>query len=239
MTERSITGYIARMTNDRLKDRIAERLAALGISGRAASLDAGFHPDTIRNALRDRSKKPRADTLIKLSRILRCPVDWLAEGIETAEPGAPGLWETPAAILPPRSEMRRDVPVLGTAAGSLQGSFQVDAAAIDYVRRPPGLEGARDIYALYVVGSSMSPRFEEGELVYVSERRPARIGDYVVVQTLDGSDGAVYAYCKRLRRRGPDTLVLEQLNPAAEIVLPLAQVRAVHRILTLNELFGA
>ncbi len=106
------------------------------------------------------------------------------------------------------------------------------------MRRPPGIGEARDIYALYVVGNSMSPRFEEGELVYVSERRPARIGDYVVVQTMDADDGTVYAYCKRLLRKTDHTLLLEQLNPGAEIVLPMETVRAVHRILTLNKLFG-
>ncbi|MGE4527281.1 MAG: XRE family transcriptional regulator [Rhodospirillaceae bacterium] len=220
--------------NERLKSRIRDRLQAMGKTPRGASVDAGLHPDTIRNVLRERSKQPRADSLMKLARALDCSMDWL---IETPPAAAPAdLWET--ADPPPRADMPRDVPVLGTAAGSLQGAFQVDACPIDFVRRPPGIGGARDIYALYVVGDSMSPRFEEGELIYVSERRPTRVGDYVVVQVTDNRDGAVSAYCKRLLRRCEETLFLEQLNPRAEIALPMDSIRAIHRILTLNELFG-
>ncbi len=225
------------MSNERLKSRIRDRLRALGKSGRAASLEAGLHPDTIRNVLRERSKQPRGDSLLKLARALDCSVDWLIEGDSAPRPSPmAGLWETPDP--PPRVDMPRDVPVLGTAAGSRAGAFQVETSPIDFVRRPPGIGEARDIYALYVVGDSMSPRFEEGELIYVSERRPARVGDYVVVQTIDETDGTVHAYCKRLLRRADRDLLLEQLNPAAEISLPLRTVRAVHRILTLNELFG-
>lgn len=229
------------MMNETLKARVRERLKALDKTPRAASVDAGLHPDTIRNVLRERSRKPRADSLAKMARALECSVDWLmdaqaAPGV--AEPPQPaGLWET-ADATPSRAEMPRDVPVLGTAAGSARGAFQVDMAAIDFVRRPPGIGTSRDVYALYVVGSSMSPRFEEGELIYVSERRPARVGDYVVVQTVVPDDGGIEAYCKRLVRRTDDALLLEQLNPAAEIRLPMREVRAVHRILTLNELFG-
>lgn len=229
--------------NDALKSRVRNRLAELGKTPRGASVDAGLHPDTIRNVLRERSKTPRIDSLSRLARALDCSIDWLMTGDvprpePEPEPAMPlGLWETPDAPhpLPP---MPRDVPVLGTAAGSRRGAFQLDSLAIDYVRRPPGLGETRDIYALYVVGDSMVPRFEEGELIYVSERRPARIGDYVVVQVCDGTDGTVSAYCKRLRRRTDDTVTLEQLNPAAEIDLPASSVKAVHRILTLNELFG-
>lgn len=226
------------MTNDDLKSRVRERLKALDKTPRAASVDAGLHPDTIRNVLRERSVKPRADSLAKLARALECSVDWLIDAPTSPAPAPQpfGLWETPAP--PPRAAMPRDVPVLGTAAGSARGAFQLDTAAIDYVRRPPGIGASRDIYALYVVGSSMSPRFEEGELIYVSERRPARVGDYVVVQTVAPDDGLVQAYVKRLARRTDATLLLEQFNPRAEIRLDLAQVRAVHRILTLNELFG-
>jgi phage repressor protein C with HTH and peptisase S24 domain len=231
-----------RMMNETLKARVRDRLKALNKTPRAASVDAGLHPDTIRNVLRERSRKPRADSLAKMARALECSVDWLMESQAASaaapEPATPiGLWET-AEAPPPRADMPRDVPVLGTAAGSARGAFQVDMAAIDFVRRPPGIGTSRDVYALYVVGSSMSPRFEEGELIYVSERRPARVGDYVVVQTIDPVDGSVQAYCKRLVRRSDDALLLDQLNPAAEIRLPMREVRAVHRILTLNELFG-
>jgi len=224
---------------DPLKNRIRARLDELGKTARAASLEAGLHPDTIRNVLRERSKKPRGDSLVKLAHALDCSVEWLMEGIMPLPSSAQTISPMDGDTLTVPASMLRNIPVLGTAAGSLKGAFQVDANPIDYVRRPPGLEGTRDVYALYVVGNSMSPRFEEGELIYVSERRPARIGDYVVVQIVDSLDGSVSAYCKRLQRRDANTLVMEQLNPQTTITLSMSEVKAIHRILTLNELFGA
>jgi len=224
---------------DPLKKRIRDRLNDLGKSARSASLDAGLHPDTIRNVLRERSKNPRGDSLVKLARALDTSVEWLVDGSDDSDPPHQVI-EANTTMTPNMAlGMPRNIPILGTAAGSLKGAFQVDSTPIDYVRRPPGLDGTRDVYALYVVGCSMSPRFEEGELIYVSERRPARIGDYVVVQTIDTKDNTISAYCKRLLRRTPDTLIIEQLNPSAEIKLAMSEVKAIHRILTLNELFGA
>jgi len=226
-----------------LKDRIRERLNELGKTARAASIEAGLHPDTIRNVLRERSKKPRGDSLLKLARALDVTVEWLMEGTPPPQSAfaSADLTPQPASFLPEAAtKMPRNIPILGTAAGSLVGAFQVDCSTpIDYVRRPPGLEGARDIYALYVVGNSMSPRFEEGELIYVSERRPARIGDYVVVQTKDALDGSISAYCKRLRKRTTDFILVEQYNPATSFTLPTSEIKAIHRVLTMNELFGA
>ncbi|WP_416897657.1 MAG: S24 family peptidase [Minwuia sp.] len=83
----------------------------------------------------------------------------------------------------------------------------------------------------------MAPRFEEGELIYVSGRRPARPGDYVVVQ-MAGAEGEVTAWCKKLVGRDSARLVLEQFNPAGTFDLPMTSTMAVHRVLTLNELFG-
>lgn len=144
-----------------------------------------------------------------------------------------------APQLPPRAEMPMDVEVRGTAAGAVgEGAFQLEDAVIDRVRRPPGIADARDVYALYVVGDSMSPRFEPGELIYVSERRPPRIGDCVVVQVQNAEHDGVQAYLKRMKRRSADGLVLEQFNPPGEMRLKAANVKAVHRVLTMNELFG-
>jgi len=143
-------------------------------------------------------------------------------------------------MLPPRHEMPLDVPVYGTAAGSLgQGSFQMASGEIiDRVRRTPGIANAKDVYALYIEGESMSPRYDPGELVYVSEKRPVRVGDYVIVQVQNGEHEGIQAYIKKLIRRKPDWLVLEQLNPPATIEIETKSVKAVHRILTMNELAG-
>lgn len=232
------------MTNQELLDRIDERLREKGLTDYRASMLAAGRPEIIRNIRRGRSRNPRRDTLEKLARVLDCSFEWLATGRGPVAPPMEASLDGEAVQqpgdsgLPPRSAMPSDVPVLGTAAGSLQGAFQLHAGEpIDHVRRPPGVATAVDIYAIYVVGDSMAPRFEDGELVYVSGRRPARAGDYVIVQI--GAEGAdVEAYCKRLLRRDSDRLVLEQYNPARTFDVPASTVIAVHKVLTLNDLFG-
>jgi len=143
-------------------------------------------------------------------------------------------------VMPTRDSMPKDVKVFGTAAGSLgKGSIQMDMGdPIDLVRRPPGIANATDVYAIYVVGDSMFPKFDEGELVYVSERRPARQGDYVVVQVKNDVHEDVQGYIKRLVSRSTDKLVLEQLHPEAIVEFANGKIISVHRILNMNELMG-
>jgi phage repressor protein C with HTH and peptisase S24 domain len=139
--------------------------------------------------------------------------------------------------IPAPSKMSKDVPVYGTAQGGPVGAFQMENGVIDYVRRPPGIADAKDVYALYIVGDSMEPRYQEGELVYVSSKRPVRPGDYVIVEFVNGDDEQV-AYCKQLMRRSASTLQLAQTNPERILELEMDRVLRIHRILTMNELMG-
>lgn len=138
--------------------------------------------------------------------------------------------------LPLRSAMPRDVPVLGTAAGSLKGAFVMDGA-IDYVRRPPGLDGAAQAYSFYVEGDSMFPEHKPGELRFVHPGRPVHIGDTVVLQIRTNPNEPIQAFIKTLRRRSDAMITVEQLNPPITIEFARATVVAMHKVLTLNDLF--
>ncbi len=142
------------------------------------------------------------------------------------------------AKLPTVAHLPRNVKVLGTAAGGNGGEFELTGTEIDFVRRPVGISAARDVYAVYVINDSMSPRYEAGDLIYVHPGRPPRVGDYVVIQLRDRGHGARRALIKRLARRTARLLVLEQFNPSRTKEIPMSQVEAIHRILTPNELFG-
>jgi len=83
----------------------------------------------------------------------------------------------------------------------------------------------------------MSPRYEPGELIFVSPRRPARIGDDVVIVRRDG-DGEQCAYIKRLLRRGGEEVVVEQFNPPKEIRFLAADIEAIHLVLRMDDLYG-
>lgn len=149
-----------------------------------------------------------------------------------------------------------DLPVYGTALGadldmtSTTGQIvAVEQAtldmseAVEFVRRPPGLVSRRDAYALIVAGSSMSPRYEDGEMLLVDPRRPPAPGQDVIVQMVDdsGQDGADRVVCvmvKRLVRRSASWIELEQFNPRVTFRLDMANVKAIHRVVTMTEMLG-
>jgi SOS-response transcriptional repressor LexA len=147
------------------------------------------------------------------------------------------MTQAPVTV-PASSEMPRDLPVLGTAAGSKSGAFQLDTVIIDYVRRPPGLIGAADVYAIYVVGDSMEPMIAAGELRFVHPHRPIHAGDVVVLQARNGEDEPISAYIKKLVRRSEDKVYLRQLNPDTILEFDAQCVVAIHKVLTMNDLFG-
>lgn len=140
---------------------------------------------------------------------------------------------------PRMHELANDVPVRGTAAGShAGGAFQLETSVVDWVRRPPALLGAMNAYALYVEGVSMMPEHRPGDLRFVHPDRPARIGDSVVVQVQTIPNGEVQAMIGHLLKRTEKAVFLGKLNPEATVELKRETVKSIHKILTLNDLFG-
>jgi phage repressor protein C with HTH and peptisase S24 domain len=133
----------------------------------------------------------------------------------------------------------RDVPVFGVAEGGPGADFWMNGEIVDYVRRPSGAQKSTKIYALYIVGTSMSPRYEEGELVYVSPSRSPAIGDYVVVELHPESrEGTSRGFIKRLVKRTPTKIILEQFNPPKQIEFAQTKVKSMHRVIPWVELLG-
>ncbi len=134
----------------------------------------------------------------------------------------------------------KDVPVFGTAAGAVEGAFQMndDGSPIDTVRRPDSLIGAKNVYALYVQSDSMIPQYKPGDLIYVHPDRPAQIGDSVVVLVRYADVEDIQVFLKCLARRTARKLVLEQHNPKGTIEIETKYVQAIQRVMTTNELLG-
>jgi len=228
------------------RKRISQLAAELGASMESVSRAAGLHKTYLRKTLAREGAIPKLETLEKLAKAMSTTPDWLLGRADapTADTPASSLpvYEVRHASVaaPARSAMPADVPVMGTAAGStLSGAFQLQGGVIDYVRRPPALAGARDIYALYVEGSSMEPRYFPGELVYVNPHKPPRIGDTVIVQEGNGDPASITASIGVLHRRANGIVTLRKYNPPdAEITISVTRITAMHRVLTPNEMFG-
>lgn len=227
-----------------IADRIQQRLDALKLSERAASLAATGSDATIRMIRTGKSVNPRADTISKLAQVLQTTEQWLLSGAADDEDSVEqGYSRAPDVTVPGRRDMPRDLPVYGTARGSLVDGVEgmevfSTLAAVDYVRRPPALMGVPDAYAVWVSGDSMEPAHPHGALRLVHPHRPVSPGDTVIVQTRHWNDAPSQGYIKTYRRRNGDRIVLEQLNPPAKIEIPVKFVVSVHKVLELADLFG-
>lgn len=219
-----------------LHNRIRERLRALGLTPEGASKKAGFSRDYLTKLLARPESSPRSQYTIALAEALETTVSWLLTGRDP-----PSISNVrPADIVPPNMhDLLRDLPVFGTTAGShRKGAVQISSDPIDYVRRPPALIGIKGAYSLFVEGDSMSPRFEHGELIFIRADRKARVGDDVVVLLKNGEHEDHESFIAKLLKLGSDQIVIGKLNPAAEITLDRTKVQAIHKVLTMGDLFG-
>lgn len=136
-------------------------------------------------------------------------------------------------------EMPRDVPIYSGAIAGEDGLFEFNGQIVDRARRPPRLTGVKDAYALYVIGTSMFPWRDQGDLVFVHPHMPVKVNDYVVVQLKQQEPGGpIAAYIKRLKRRTAKEVLLEQYNPAETLSIPTSKIGTIHHIMDWPELLG-
>lgn len=230
-------------------ERLDQKIAALGKSDRAVSIEANGKPDLIRDARRKKSI-PKSDNLAEIARVLGVTTDWLLGAGEIEVASEARLSDNRLAIKsqPPRD----DLPVLGTAHGGVviipadtghdteveQTLFE-PTHVIRYITRPRALADAPDAYAIYVEGESMFPRFAPGEMAVVDPRIPPKIGDDVIVQLSEnGHDEISAILVKRLVRRSASFVELQQFNPAAIFRVDTFRVKRIHRICPAGDLLG-
>jgi SOS-response transcriptional repressor LexA len=232
-------------------DRVRARLAVTGQSDREVSLlvSDGRNADVIRDMDR-KGITPKGERLEKLAEVLETTVGWLRTG--RTDTALIADRRTGFDAGPQLADLPRDLPVKGTALAhdlsfDSDGEVEIEAhmigleETIDRLRRPLILAGRSDVYAIYIQGTSMEPRFEGGDAIIVDTRRPPSPGDYVVVQLaeMDGEqDMRRMALIKRLVRRTATTVELQQFNPAVSFKVPQAKITAIHRVLSLADLLG-
>jgi phage repressor protein C with HTH and peptisase S24 domain len=124
------------------------------------------------------------------------------------------------------------VPAYGQARGGKDGQFPLNGNKVADVIAPPSLANVPGAYAVYVVGSSMEPRYFAGECVFVNPRLPITKGCFVVAQIAAKVEGdAPEAYVKRYVNLDAKQLRLEQFNPKKALTFPADRVVSVHRII--------
>lgn len=139
---------------------------------------------------------------------------------------------------PDKAGMRRIIPILGVVAVGGEPDFTMNAGSpIAFALETPGIEGRKDVFALYVQNDAMSPWREPGQLVYVDNHKPAQVTDYVVVEMKPerGSEDRP-CYLRRLTARSGHTLRLEQYKPAKFSSVDDRKVHKIYRVIDWSEL---
>ena len=101
---------------------------------------------------------------------------------------------------------------------------------IGYTPRPANLGGVRDAYAIYMIGDSMEPRYEQGWLLHVNPFKPPTRGRDVVVYKRGQA-----VLIKQFVGWEGDNLVLRQLNPDQTLHIPRGDVRDCHLVVGVDQ----
>lgn len=219
-----------------LQEIVSARLAELKIGPGTAERIGGLGKNYVSDIVRGQKTDVRQAFMPRLAKAL----DWTQDELRLRLAGAEGPAPTVVPADVPRvdaHDLPKDVPVRGIAAGAVVGAFTIDGT-IDWVRRPPALSHTTNAYALYVAGTSMSPKYEPGDLVFVNPDRPAAAGDTVIIQTRNYDGDVVQAWIKILVRITADKVTVRQLNPDSTIDHSRDSVKYIHRVMKTAELFG-
>jgi phage repressor protein C with HTH and peptisase S24 domain len=213
-------------TNDPVRQRIRSALAERQLNMSSVSKKLGKNHAYLHQFL-DRGIPAHLPELVReeLAVILQVPEAQLESSGRRTRPAG----TTRARDLPSFPGDR--IPVLGAGQGGSEGWFPWNGEIVDYISRPPHLAGATQAYAVYVVGSSMEPRYYAGELVYIHPGKPVTTGSFVLVQIRPEAEGeAPRAFMKRLVRRTANKVTLEQFNPPKDFDIKTSDILSMHRI---------
>ena len=122
------------------------------------------------------------------------------------------------------------IPIRSAARGGVDQAMFLQDGPIGYTPRPANLDGVRGAYAIYMVGDSMEPRYEQGWLLHVNPFKPATRGRDVVVYKQNQA-----VLIKQFVGWERDTLLLRQLNPAEEIRVPREEVLECHLVVGVDQ----
>lgn len=181
----------------------------------------------------------KTDNLVAIADVFSVSFEWLANGRGGMEIGNQSdLNETANAIVGDKLPARANtIPLYGHAVGGEDGEFVLNGQELDNITAPPGLSGSKGAYAVTVAGTSMEPRYEDGETVYVDPNKRVVKNNYVVAQVQHSESGPIFAYVKRFVSHNSKELVLEQFNPPKLLRFPHECVVSVHYIVMGGRVF--
>jgi len=228
-------GNVTAMDSDWRKN-LRDAIARKGTNMRRVSLDAELGETYVRDML-ERGRTPTIENAERIARALgvqSASIFGRDPSQLTKEPpkivAAPETAPVPTNVYSPHT-WPRDLRVLGMAECGPDGWSLWNGEVIEMTSRPPNLAGASQAYAVYIVGSSMEPRYFSGELAHINPGRPVSIGDFVLIQVRpEPGETTPRAVIKRLVKRSPTKVTLEQYNPAKTMEIRASEIISIHQI---------
>ena len=119
------------------------------------------------------------------------------------------------------AELDPDIKVFSAAYGSEDdlGAMVLSAEPVQFIPRPAPLLGVTGAYGVLILGDSMSPAYEAGDLALVNPSLPPRPRNFCIFQGTR-ADGTPLALVKRLVRENSTNWSVQQYEPAKTFALP-------------------
>lgn len=235
-------------------ERLAERLKAVGLSERKASLQATGQPDTIR-FMRTRGTMPSFDRMFAISRVLEASPKYLfgqsdVNDYEAHKETIKNASRFTDSALKQRIAGARQIPVMGS--NSLSGPIpeedgteqeltltSISHKVIGFVSAPIGYDANR-LRATYVSDPAMVPLFDPDVPVVFDLNEHPRSGDYAMLfiagtapsgQKLEGTAFML----RRIIDQTEEWVTVEQLQPLRRSRFEKESIGNALRVLTLRD----
>ncbi|AGF74852.1 putative phage repressor [Bartonella australis AUST/NH1] len=221
---------------ENLRKLIIERLKELQLGSTIAAKKVGLERGYIRDFIKGRKKTFAYDKLPSVASALDLDISVLIFAFKldksVSVPVVTHNFDKPNAKVIGRIDFddKKRIPVYGQAVAGVDGDFALNGNVLFEVLCPPQLQKVNDAYGVIVSGDSMSPRYFDGEIVYIDPHRRLKRGDFVVAQILIDEHSIPHAFVKRFCKHNAEELVLEQFNPPKELRFPHDKVISVHFI---------
>lgn len=153
-------------------------------------------------------------------------------GIPPEAVGLPAEPERQDGIVRNVVEAKRDFPIYASAEGG-PGEIIRSVDAVDWYPRPASVAHVREAYGLIVIGDSMWPKFEPGDIVLVNPVLPPVPGSPCIFYA--ELRGEARATLKLLRRATTTHWMVSQYNPprgaSPDFQLSRKEWRICHRVI--------
>ena len=199
---------------DLRKNRIKVLMADAAVSAKELANLIDMQPHTLRRYVRHEAE-PRLEIAQSIADALNVTVDQVL-GVDSE------------GSVVSKSTPQQRIPIYGAAEGGVGVDISDVNEPIDSITAPDFLSGSPTAYAVYVVGDSMAPRIQAGEIAFVHPGLPYKAGDLVVVQF--ENDGNKTAIVKEFVALSDEAVSLSQYSPEQNLSFPREGLLSIHKI---------